>query len=76
MAQPKRGQMPGGYFRRPFNSRRAACFALPQGTINDEQNFLKLLQAMPSGEDITVFSIIPRLLVSDNLLPDAGTSGT
>lgn len=26
---------------------------------------------MPSGEDITVFSIIPRLLVSDNLLPDA-----
>ena len=44
---------------------------LPQGTVNDEQNFLKLLQAMPSGEDITVFSIIPRLLVSDNLLPDA-----
>lgn len=44
---------------------------LPQGTVNDEQNFFKLLQAMPSGEDITVFSIIPRLLVSDNLLPDA-----
>lgn len=44
---------------------------LPQGTVNDEQNFLKLLQEMPSGEDITVFSIIPRLLVSDNLLPDA-----
>ena len=43
---------------------------LPQGTVNDEQNFLKLLQTMPSGEDITVFSIIPRLLVSDNLLPD------
>lgn len=44
---------------------------LPQGTVNDEQNFLKLLQEMLSGEDITVFSIIPRLLVSDNLLPDA-----
>lgn len=44
---------------------------LPQKTVNDEQNFFKLLQAMPSGEDITVFSIIPRLLVSDNLLPDA-----
>lgn len=44
---------------------------LPQGTVNDEQNFFKLLQEMPSGEDITVFSIIPRLLVSDNLLPDA-----
>lgn len=44
---------------------------LPQGTVNDEQNFFKLLQTMPSGEDITVFSIIPRLLVSDNLLPDA-----
>ncbi len=44
---------------------------LPQGTVNDEQNFFKLLQDMPSGQDITVFSIIPRLLVSDNLLPDA-----
>lgn len=44
---------------------------LPQGTVNDEQNFFKLLQEMPSGEYITVFSIIPRLLVSDNLLPDA-----
>lgn len=44
---------------------------LPQGTVNDEQNFFKLLQEMPSCEDITVFSIIPRLLVSDNLLPDA-----
>ena len=44
---------------------------LPQGTVNDEQNFFKLLQTIPSGEDITVFSIIPRLLVSDNLLPDA-----
>lgn len=44
---------------------------LPHGTVNDEQNFFKLLQAMPSGKDITVFSIIPRLLVSDNLLPDA-----
>lgn len=44
---------------------------LPHGTVNDEQNFLKLLQEMPLGKDITVFSIIPRLLVSDNLLPDA-----
>ena len=35
------------------------------------RTFFKLLQAIPSGEDITVFSIIPRLLVSDNLLPDA-----
>lgn len=44
---------------------------LPQGTVKDEHNFFKLLQNIPGNEDITVFSIIPRLLVSDNLLPDA-----
>lgn len=44
---------------------------LPLGTNADEQNFLTLLNNLPQNKDITVFSIIPRLLVSDNLLPDA-----
>lgn len=43
---------------------------LPLGTAADEQNFLTTLNNLPAG-DITIFSIIPRLLVSDNLLPDA-----
>lgn len=44
---------------------------LPLGTQQDGQNFFTLLNNLPPGGDITVFSIIPRLLVSDNLLPDA-----
>lgn len=44
---------------------------LPLGTPQDGQNFLTLLNSLPPGGDITVFSIIPRLLVSDSLLPDA-----
>lgn len=44
---------------------------LPLGTQEDAQKFLTLLGSLPPGSDITVFSIIPRLLVSDNLLPDA-----
>ena len=43
---------------------------LPLGTAADEQNFFATLNNLPAG-DITIFSIIPRLLVSDNLLPDA-----
>lgn len=43
---------------------------LPLGTAADEQNFFTTLNNLPTG-DITIFSIIPRLLVSDNLLPDA-----
>ena len=43
---------------------------LPLGTADDEQNFFTTLNNLPAG-DITIFSIIPRLLVSDNLLPDA-----
>ena len=44
---------------------------LPLGTQQDENNFFSLLNQLPAGADITVFSIIPRLLVSDSLLPDA-----
>lgn len=44
---------------------------LPYGTDKDEQNFFNTLKNLPANADITVFSIIPRLLVSDNLLPDA-----
>lgn len=43
---------------------------LPLGTAADEQNFFTTLNNLPAS-DITIFSIIPRLLVSDNLLPDA-----
>lgn len=42
---------------------------LPLGSDADEQNFFTTLNNLPAG-DITIFSIIPRLLVSDNLLPD------
>ncbi len=44
---------------------------LPLGTQADGQQFISFLNGLPSGMDITVFSIIPRLLVSDSLLPDA-----
>lgn len=44
---------------------------LPLGTNADEAAFLKTLANLPPGADVTVFSIIPRLLVSDSLLPDA-----
>ncbi len=44
---------------------------LPLGTQTDAQNFFSTLNNLPANADITVFSIIPRLLVSDSLLPDA-----
>lgn len=44
---------------------------LPLGTSADETIFFKTLSNLSSGADVTVFSIIPRLLVSDSLLPDA-----
>ncbi len=46
---------------------------LPYGTLKDQNKFLNVLRQIPlyaPNAQISVFSIIPRLLVSDHLLPD------
>lgn len=47
---------------------------IPLGAVTDESNFLEFIdrehQAHPQT-DLSVFSIIPRLLVSDQLIPDS-----
>lgn len=47
---------------------------VPLGTAADEANFLGFIKRqhqLQPQTDLTVFSIIPRLLVSDQLLPDS-----
>lgn len=47
---------------------------IPSGTTKDEELFFDLLKAQQSlnpNKEITIFSVIPRLLVSDDLVPDS-----
>lgn len=47
---------------------------VPQGTTDDEENFLDFVSKqhrLNPQVDMAVFSVIPRLLVSDQLIPDS-----
>lgn len=47
---------------------------IPVGTLDDENNFLKYLETLRknnSDKGLYVYSIIPRLLIADQLIPDS-----